>query len=161
MATSPPKCYTITPVPSKVVKLPYIPQTLEKAKLKCLSTISSSVDPSISEFSNCLDIVQKSLSVPDSCMSIYSAVVESVSKDIPHRCKTIKKHCELDLAKYHSDHWSDQLDALTVQLKFKNIVELEPQCRVWNRIISGLPLGQLSFLLRAGADCLPTPMNLR
>ena len=144
-----------------MLSLPCIPQTLEKAKLKCIPTISSSIDPSISELSNCLDVVQKSLSVPDSCMSIYSAVVESVSKDIPHRDKTIKKHCESDLARYHSNHWSDQLDALTVQLKFKDIMELEPQCRVWNRIISGLPLGQLSFLLRAGADCLPTPMNLR
>ena len=26
--------------------------------------------------------------------------------------------------------------------------------------MAGLPAGQLSFLLRAGADCLPTPMNL-
>ena len=29
-----------------------------------------------------------------------------------------------------------------------------------NSKISGLPSGQLSFLLRAGADCLPTPLNL-
>ena len=27
-------------------------------------------------------------------------------------------------------------------------------------MLAGLPVGQLSFLLRAGADCLPTPMNL-
>ena len=28
-------------------------------------------------------------------------------------------------------------------------------------MLAGLPEGQLSFLLRAGADCLPTPLNLR
>jgi len=38
---------------------------------------------------------------------------------------------------------------------------LEPQSWTWNRLQAGLPAGQLSFLLRAGADCLPTPLNLR
>ena len=33
--------------------------------------------------------------------------------------------------------------------------------RVWNHIIGSLPQGQLSFLLRAGSDTLPTPLNLR
>ena len=28
------------------------------------------------------------------------------------------------------------------------------------KMLASLPVGQLSFLLRAGADCLPTPMNL-
>ena len=37
---------------------------------------------------------------------------------------------------------------------------MEGTSRVWNRMLAGLPAGQLSFLLRAGADCLPTPMNL-
>ena len=31
---------------------------------------------------------------------------------------------------------------------------------MWNRIVGGLPSGQLSFLLRAGSDTLPTPLNL-
>ena len=33
--------------------------------------------------------------------------------------------------------------------------------QVWNRILDGLPAGQLSFLLRAGSDTLPTPLNLK
>ena len=37
---------------------------------------------------------------------------------------------------------------------------LEGTSHVWNRMLAGLSVGQLSFLLRAGADCLPTPMNL-
>ena len=31
---------------------------------------------------------------------------------------------------------------------------------MWFRIITSLPAGQLSFLLRAGIDCLPTPVTL-
>ena len=32
---------------------------------------------------------------------------------------------------------------------------------MWKRVQQGLPGGQLSFLLRAGTDTLPTPLNLR
>ena len=32
---------------------------------------------------------------------------------------------------------------------------------IWNRILDGRPAGQLSFLLRAGSDTLPTPLNLK
>ena len=32
---------------------------------------------------------------------------------------------------------------------------------MWNRILDGLPPGQLSFILRAASDTLPTPLNLR
>ena len=32
---------------------------------------------------------------------------------------------------------------------------------MWKRVLQGLPAGQLSSLLRAGTDTLPTPLNLR
>lgn len=50
------------------------------------------------------------------------------------------------------------LDSLSVQSKFRDIVALEPDCKVWNRIVAGLPSGQLSFLF---ADVLHTPLNLK
>lgn len=37
---------------------------------------------------------------------------------------------------------------------------LEEENRVWNRITDSLPPGQLSFILRAASDTLPTPVNL-
>ena len=37
---------------------------------------------------------------------------------------------------------------------------LEQQCLLWRRLMYGLPEKQLSFLLRAGCDTLPTLMNL-
>ena len=49
---------------------------------------------------------------------------------------------------------------ITVQSKFKDTVALETAYKVWTRIQSGLPAGQLNFLFRAGLDCLPIPLNL-
>ena len=52
----------------------------------------------------------------------------------------------------HAEYWSNTLNHLQVQKKFKDTVVLEVDCPIWNRIIAG------SFLIR---DCLPTPLNLR
>ena len=101
------------------------------------------------------------MSIPDSCGSIFSKVVESIAKDTPNRATILTANCERDLANSYSALWKSHLDTLSIQSKFKDVVALEPTCRVWNRIISSLPSGQLSFMLRASADCLPTPLNLR
>ena len=65
------------------------------------------------------------------------------------------------LQNQHIDYWNSSLDHLSVQSKFKDIIDLQPESRTWNRLPSGLPAGQISFLIRAGTDCLPTPLNLR
>ena len=56
-----------------------------------------------------------------------------------------------------TSHWDNHLEALSVQSKFKDIIDLEADCNVWKRIQIG---GQLSFIPKAGSDCLPTPLNL-
>ena len=56
--------------------------------------------------------------------------------------------------------WNEKLQSLQVQSKFTNIVALEEETQIWTRIMDGLPKGQLSFLLKAGSDNLPTPLNL-
>ena len=49
--------------------------------------------------------------------------------------------------------------------EIQSIITDEEYCKnsnqVWKRIMQGLPSGQMSFLLRAGTDTLPTPLNLR
>ena len=40
-------------------------------------------------------------------------------------------------------------------------MELENSCKTWNRLLSGFHPGQLSFLLRAASDTLPTAVNLQ
>ena len=67
------------------------------------------------------------------------------------------------LCKCTSVHWDscvkhtwiihNKLSELTVQCK-------ESRNNVWKRIKKGMPAGQLSFLLRAGLDTLPAPLNL-
>ena len=54
-----------------------------------------------------------------------------------------------------SEQWSSTLDDLLVQSKFKYIISLEETNKTWTRLVTGLPSGQLSFILRAGMDCLP------
>ena len=40
------------------------------------------------------------------------------------------------------------------------IFGLEISCRTWNKLMSGFHPGQLSFLLRASSDTVPTAANL-
>ena len=54
----------------------------------------------------------------------------------------------------------EHLQTLSVQSKFADSAELETPCRTWHRLLSSLHPGQLSFLLRAASDTLPTTMNL-
>ena len=56
---------------------------------------------------------------------------------------------------------STHLQTLTVQCKFADSARLEDSCKTWNRLIAGFNPGQLSFLLRAASDTLPTAVNLR
>ena len=48
-----------------------------------------------------------------------------------------------------------------MQCKLTEAVKLEQESQVWKRIRDGLHVGQLSFILRAASDTLPTPLNLR
>jgi len=48
-----------------------------------------------------------------------------------------------------------------VQCKFSDAAFLETSNHLWNRLLLGFHPGQLSFILRASSDTLPTPMNLR
>ena len=55
----------------------------------------------------------------------------------------------------------DKLESLSVQCKFRDVIKLEEKNKVWSRLVSDLPTGQLSFVLRMGKDVLPTPLNLK
>jgi len=72
----------------------------------------------------------------------------------------LKSEVKQSVHRNHVAQWNSTLNPLQVQSKFKDIVVLEGTSNVWNRMLAGLAVGQLSLLLRAGADWLPTPMNL-
>ena len=60
--------------------LPYLLHLAQKATLKSLTTISSLIDPLISELAHCQDIVMNSLYIPDQNGPIFSPAVRLVSK---------------------------------------------------------------------------------
>ena len=56
---------------------------------------------------------------------------------------------------------TDKLNSLSVQCKFGDAATLELSTHLWNRLLVGFHPGQLSIVLRAASDTLPTPMNLQ
>ena len=64
----------------------------------------------------------------------------------------------------NSDHEKTILDFLagkSVQGKFADIVKLQSQDPFYHSVMYDLPHGQLSWLMRACVDCLPSYANLR
>ena len=64
-------------------------------------------------------------------------------------CDNIKSQCDT------------HLQIPSVQCKFRDSAKLEESCKTWNWLISGFHPGQLSLLLQAASDTLPTAVNLR
>ena len=75
--------------------------------------------------------------------------------------KTLSSQCRKIYRESRVTSCDTKLAQLTVQNKFLSVTQLEAVNHVWRRIMDGLPAGQLSFLLRAGTDTLPTPLNLK
>jgi len=61
----------------------------------------------------------------------------------------------------YTSQCKDHLQTLSVQSKFEDSVELEESYKAWNQPLSGFHPGQLSFLLHAASDTLPTAVNLQ
>ena len=93
-------------------------------------------------------------------MLFFGALSAAKSSVSNIHSSTFKSKVRTSLRSSHVCYWNSTLEPLTVQNKFLNIVVLEQNCLLWKRLMYGLPEKQLSFLLRAGCDTLPTPMNL-
>ena len=155
------RCCTLAAVyHPEVLQLPFIPHCQEHAKLSMVSALEFTSDPATKE---CLILLTdpeflKWIDIPrDTC-----TILDSAQRSISSTTKTtIKQKARVILHKRQADFWNSTLTPLLVQSKVKDIILPEPQSCTWNRLQPGLPAGQLSFLIRAGADCLPTPLNLR
>ena len=143
-----------------VLDIPFLQEFRTKAKLSYLSAVTLSADPLIAEISSLAlrDPSEKSQCFSPEARTTFTIVKRSVTsitrKTLPKAVRILHKENVID-------HWDSHLQNLSVQDKFLEISQLEKDNRVWNRIQRGLPAGQLSFLLRAGSDTLPTPLNLR
>ena len=102
--------------------------------------------------------------IPEHIYSLLKAAKDSVDSLQLSTDSVATRALKAAVAKQLNTHnaakWDAQLDGLQVQSKFKDIVTLESDCPVWNRIISGIPSRQMPFVLCAGSDTLPMPLNL-
>ena len=147
-----------------VLALPFFPHARLnfKAKVDYLHAISTSRNPLLSELSQSLSTQNLPMSIPPPSFDILQSARDSIGHlPFVKPASQLKKVTRHLIQAHQASYWDTHLETLAVQSKFKDVVALETDCQVWNRIHFGLPAGQLSFLLRAGADCLPTPLNLR
>ena len=137
---------------------PSISCVSKEAKLNLLSCVSASSDPQLHELGLHLQLGNTFLQVHDHDYSILSAAKKQLN------CFPLARSLYLE-AKHHlvketRSQCENHLQTLTVQSKFGDSAKLEATCGSWNRLMSGFHPGQLSFLLRASSDTLPTAVNL-
>ena len=156
-----PRCFTTAALHHPhVIDIPLLSEFRTKAKLTFLASISTSRDPVIMELSTLLldrDHNRK-MGIPDIASELLEKGRSSVS--IINQ-KTLSSQCRKIYRESRVTSCDTKLAQLTVQNKFLSVTQLEAVNHVWRRIMDGLPAGQLSFLLTAGTDTLPTPLNLK
>ena len=138
---------------------PSITHVSREAKLSLLACVSASSDHRLQELGLQLQLARVSLQIQDDDYSLLLSAREQLSSIPTARslyikakrlfCNNIKSQCDT------------HLQTLSVQCKFRDSAKLEESCKTWNRLMSGFHPGQLSFLLRAASDTLPTAVNLR
>ena len=143
-----------------VLNIPTLESCSTSAKISYLATVTLSSDP----------MIKKILRIALSSNFGHAHEISNLSRDaLPTAINSItsinrktlhKSACSIHL-EARKEKWDSNLDKLTVQRKFSDACSLEKENSVWNRILDGLPPGQLSFILRAASDTLPTPLNLR
>jgi len=145
-----------------VLGIPYLPEFQTKARLNFLASISSSQDPFIQNLSPLTidPCFLKRQGFPNEVGSVLNLARKSNSISSISG-KTLGKVCKSILKAEVSHNWEDKLSKLSVQSKFLDACNLEKSNRVWSRILDGLPAKQLSFILRASSDTLPTLLNQR
>ena len=143
-----------------VIDIPSISELHTKAKLTFLSAIAVSQDPLITELGTLLsdESFLKSQGIPSTATLLLQKARNSVSsikkRQLTNQCRQVHRE-------HRVETWTCKLNQLTVQRKFIAITELEASNGVWGSIQACLTAGQLSFLVRAGSDTLPTPLNLK
>ena len=68
--------------------------------------------------------------------------------------------CKKTISGKYAQQWDTHLEQLTVQNSLAGMLPLGADDHLWNRLLTGMPAGQLSFVIRASCDCLPIPSSL-
>ena len=133
----------------------------QKSKISFLTSLMSSPDPLIQELVvKNEDSVFPAQSMPSLFQSVVTRVKSALetSQQIP--AKTLKKQLFSSLKVSREGEFTSHLEGLEVQSKLLDSIDLESSSKIWKRIMHGLPARQMSFILRAATDTLPTPLNL-
>ena len=150
-----PRCVTISALfHPDVLNLPYLPHKLEKCKLRFLAPISLSIDHNVQSLTFLINDPQflQDEELPPNSVTTLPLCTISKKSDLKRLYRMLQDR--------QIEAWTDHLESLSVQNKLLGLIPLEAESKVWSRILTSLPAGQLSFLIRAGIDCLPTPMTL-
>ena len=142
-----------------VLNIPTLENWSTSAKISYLAAVAVSPDPMIQEIAGIALSNQFALAygITDTTRAALSTAIKSVESI---NRKTLARSAHALHAEVREEKWDLSLGKLKVQGKFKDACSLEKENRIWNRIMDGLPPGQLSFVLRAASDTLPTPLNL-
>ena len=155
-----PRCATLASLfHPEVTNLPYLPHTHEKAKLRLLAQVYVSQDTRIQDLQSL--ILNPAFGAREAIPPRSTdTMLTNGRPPNAQSAQSVLNTFNTALASRHCDEWNSHLESLSVQKKLLDVVQLEQQTHVWSRIMFSLPAGQMSFLIRAGIDCLPSPVNL-
>ena len=145
----------------KLLDVTPLTEVEQKSKISFLTSFMSSPDPLIQELVvKNEDSVLPAQSMPSLFQSVVTRVKSALetSQQIP--AKSLKKQLFSSLKVSHEIEFTSHLEGLEVQFKLLDSIDLESSSKIWKRIMHGLPARQMSFILRAASDTLPTPLNL-
>ena len=91
----------------------------------------------------------------------FQGVLDNYRKDnVAPKPKRILSACKKVISGRYAQDWESHLSTLTVQNRLADILPLGKEDHLWLRLLTGMPAGQLSFVLRASTECLPSPSTL-
>ena len=132
---SSPNCTLAIVFHPDVLDLSFLPHFKESAKLSFILAIERFVDPLITE-------LRQSLLTPnyqDVSEVVFDALSAAKASASNIKSATFKNTARKYLCSCHINYRESELELLTVQNKFLDIVALEQQCPLWRQLMYGLP----------------------
>ena len=137
-----------------------------EAKARLLFSLQSSTDRCVSVFIQTINNEAKEkLGIHTKAIQLLKDASEGYA--VPHsqmarrERKLVKKNIKALMVEASNHKWEAHLETLQVQNAVAGVFSLEEENRRWRRLLSSMPSGQLSFVLKAITGTLPTPMYLR
>ena len=151
---------------SNGLALAHLPTMLTEAKARLLLTVQTSRDDSISSFMRSLNADAKAklgihLEAVSTLKEASAAHLDIHGKVTKSKVKAVKTSIKTVTAEERNKRLETHLETLVVQNAVTEVFPLEEETRRWKRLLTGLPAGQLSFVLKAATGTLPAPMTLR